>query len=244
MRGDTVVTTVDTIDFVSDTLAHRLQQVLTARGWTPYEWSQKAALSDATVANIISRGSGARMLTLEALASSAGVPFEWLARGTGSSGLEGAEGMPSTEHVEPKLPALGSNTTSRPTFSSLPGWMELIAGARSRAAERNRAIPEWAWDAMAATSPVLTEAPTVAAIYELVCLFADHGWGRPRDMKDAAHPSVRSSARKAPGAASSDARTGPKNDAPFPLDESGPSGVRSVEPAAEPIEPALPRKHG
>ncbi len=48
----------------------RLSAVLVARGWTPYQWAQRAELSDATVANMITRrAKGARPQTLRALAS-------------------------------------------------------------------------------------------------------------------------------------------------------------------------------
>lgn len=66
-----------------------------------------------------------------------------------------------------------------PRLRDLEDWRYLVAGAHSRAAERNRPIPEWAWAALANTAPALTVPPTVVDIYELACFFADHGWGRP-----------------------------------------------------------------
>ncbi len=66
-----------------------------------------------------------------------------------------------------------------PRLRELDDWRFLLSGAQSRAAERNRAIPEWAWSALANTAPALTVAPTVVDIYELACFYADHGWGRP-----------------------------------------------------------------
>lgn len=82
----------------------RLAAVLEARGWTPYQWAQRAELSDATVANMISRrAKGARPQTLRALAKTAAVSFEWLASGEGASGLDRAEPHPFApdDHAQP-----------------------------------------------------------------------------------------------------------------------------------------------
>lgn len=100
--------TVDTIVCVE--FHERLQAVLTTRGWTAYEWAQRASLSDATVTNMISRkAKGARPASLSALATSAGVAFDWLARGVGPSGLDKAPPSPSA--VPP------STNTDRPPMS-------------------------------------------------------------------------------------------------------------------------------
>lgn len=216
--SDTVVSTAASVRRVSETLAQRLEVVLKARGWTAYEWSQRAGLSDSTVANAISRGSnGARAATLEALAASAGIQFEWLARGRGPSGLE-LEGQSSLTRdsdgdVDDGAARRESVADSR-RLASLSEWPELVTGARARAAERNRSIPEWAWETVSSVALAWSEPPTVAAVYDLVCLFADHGLGRPREMK-----SGRQMRRAQPAVRTESADV---------VDESGPSGVRRL----------------
>lgn len=64
------------------------------------------------------------------------------------------------------------------TLSSLDDWPDLWDGAQVIATERGRAIPGWAWEAVAATA-VATQHPTVALVYELARVFADHGVGKP-----------------------------------------------------------------
>jgi transcriptional regulator with XRE-family HTH domain len=91
---DTAVSEAVTIRRVAESLADRLLFVMKAKGWTPYEWSQKSGLSDSTVANIITRGTNARTATLSALAVSASVSFDWLALGKGISGLDDAQEHP------------------------------------------------------------------------------------------------------------------------------------------------------
>lgn len=69
-----------------------------ARGWTAYAWAQQAHLSEATIANLVRRKArGARPSTLSAMATSAGVEFDWLARGVGPSGLGPAPSPPTPE---------------------------------------------------------------------------------------------------------------------------------------------------
>ncbi len=168
---------------VAGSLADRLKAVLSARRWTPYEWSQKADLSDSTVANIISRNSGARLASIEALARAAGVSYEWLARGVGPSGLDEAIQAPAPEDVDMagrRPVATDASRSHRPLLENLPDWPELLAGARQIAADRGREIPDWAWVSLSKSGALLTGPLTAAAVFDLAKTYADHGIGKPR----------------------------------------------------------------
>lgn len=61
-------------------LVDRVLAVLSARGWSPYQWAKNARLSGSTVRNMISRRSTAsEPETLRAMAEAAGVSLLWLA---------------------------------------------------------------------------------------------------------------------------------------------------------------------
>lgn len=70
-------------------LAERLEKVLADLGWSRRQWALKAGLSHSAITQFLIRAAKSDTASLkskeiEALASVAGVPFEWLATGDGS----------------------------------------------------------------------------------------------------------------------------------------------------------------
>ena len=71
-------------DMAKTELVDRVLAVLSARGWSPYQWAKNARLSGSTVRNMISRRSTAsEPETLRAMAEAAGVSLLWLEHGQG-----------------------------------------------------------------------------------------------------------------------------------------------------------------
>lgn len=94
---------------------HRLERVLKARGWTPYEWAKRAGVSGATVTNMIGRGAkGARTPSLTKMAEVAGVSFEWLANGNGPM-----EPVPAPPSALASSPIVAHGTDPTPAESAV-----------------------------------------------------------------------------------------------------------------------------
>lgn len=177
----------------------RLELVLKARGWTPYEWSQKAVLSDSAVANIISRGGSARPASLAALAKAASVSYEWLSQGTGASGLDDHAQPPASDEVDAagrRSVSSDASRTHRPLLENLPTGRRVLAGAKQIARDRGREVPEWAWGALAKSGGLLTGPLSAAAVFDLAKTYADHNIGKPQATPERETSGV---ARKAQG---------------------------------------------
>jgi hypothetical protein len=233
------------------TLLHRLETALALSGVSQRELARRSKLGDERHLGVLlgrlrkNPDSGVELATLRAIAHGAQVSEAWLITGHGSPELDGIQQHPPDE-VDPSARLSNAHeaaAAARPIFADLPEWPQLVAGAKARAAERNRAIPEWAWEAIAATSTALTDTPTSAAIYELVCLYADHGWGRPREVKETARHQTRT-ASAPPSTVATDPPAAPTSENYYALDESGPSGVRPINPAAAQLPPLPARKQG
>jgi len=143
----------------SSTFVERLQRVLRDRGWTPYEWSTRAGLTNSHVQNLIARGAkrpaGA---TTHKLAVAAGVGEAWLARGEGAM----IAPAPSTGPVvdldvdDPKM-------KHRENFD-----------ANLEAAKDLVSLKPYVWEALAESDPLLVVPLTPALLADLASVLAKY----------------------------------------------------------------------
>jgi transcriptional regulator with XRE-family HTH domain len=122
------------------------------RGWSARELARRAGLKpESQLSGILTRLRGdpdaIELRTLKKIAAGAEVPWEWL--------LTGRDDL-----VEAALRA-------RP-FRELPAWPSLLEAARALAP----AIPEWAWQAVADSQPVVRDTITAGQIAELAAYVA------------------------------------------------------------------------
>ena len=153
------------------TLAERLRWVLDHQHapngdpWTPKALSRAAGLGESHVGQIASGTvTDPRGTTLEKIARAAGVSHAWLASGAGVP-VESER----DDHAHP--PAPPSDGYDDPRFNALPNWPELLAGARRAAPS----TPEWVWDGVARSRPMMTTVPTVRMVVAAAKLVEEYG---------------------------------------------------------------------
>lgn len=233
---------------MGETFADRLRVVLTARGWSEGDWSKKAGLAVSHVANLIARNSKRPSTeTIEALANAAGVPFEWLARGVGDSGLGVASAgsrpqasAPQSEHpTDPAPPAIRVEPASespleralgaafdhtRHTISDLRAVQDSLTDGLFPWQTIELDLVEAARTWLDAAAQMRREGQAVSTVG---ILFRVTLGNTPLAQELAAK---RRAAMEA-------ARTAPPRPPPMQAEESGPSGVRVIGESSSTAEP-------
>jgi len=139
------------------TFAQRLGRVLKDRGWTPYDWSKRAGLSNSHVQNMIDRNAAqATTKTVHKLAVAAGVSESWLARGDGSMEPTAPSGLVSVDVDDPKM-------KHRDGFDG-----------NLRAAKKLRRHDDYVWEALAESDPLVVVPLTPSLLADLADVLAKY----------------------------------------------------------------------
>ena len=135
-------------------LADRLRWILEhrtredGRPWFATPLSLAAGLSRNHIGQILAgRVEAPDLATLERIAQVAGVSSAWLATGSGSP-TDATVAPPAGQRLEVQR------------FAELPGWRDLLAGARAR----RPATPAWVWDRVARSFPLEGVPLTIGAV--------------------------------------------------------------------------------
>jgi transcriptional regulator with XRE-family HTH domain len=139
---------------VVDTLSDRVRWILdntrspSGEKWSGRALSNAAGLKSSAHVGMIVRGTAVdvKVDTLAAIARAAGVSLEWLSTGHGSpSGPE---------------PSVHASDGEEPRMGALPGWTATVDAARAL----DSTVPDWAFEELANAHPLVTSAPSPAAV--------------------------------------------------------------------------------
>jgi transcriptional regulator with XRE-family HTH domain len=135
-----------------DPVALRIQSLLDEHGWTPYELSKRAGLSDSHVQLILKRGTKRLgRVTLEKIAAGAGVSARWLVDGEGSR----EPSAPTEVRMVPE--------DSDPRMRNREGYDRHLSGARAL----RPGMPGYVWDAIGDGDPLVIAPLTPAMLADI-----------------------------------------------------------------------------
>jgi len=136
-----------------DTIAARIRRALEAKGWPARELSRQAGLSESQVGNTLARldkhPDAVELTTLRKIAGPLGVSVDWLVTGRDE---------------------LADAALRQKRFRELHGWAQLEADARAIVQ-----APEWVWQTLADSRPLLADQPTAGEVADLALYVLRHG---------------------------------------------------------------------
>lgn len=135
-----------------DPIALRIQGLLDEHGWTPYELSKRAGLSDSHVSLILQRGTKRLgRVTLEKIAAGAGVSARWLVEGEG----------PRTEVAPAEVRVVPDD--SDPRMRNREGFDRHLTAAKAL----RPGMPGYVWDALGDGDPLVIAPLTPAMLADI-----------------------------------------------------------------------------
>lgn len=135
-----------------DPIALRIQSLLDEHGWTPYELSKRAGLSDSHITLILRRGTKrVGRATLSKIAAGAGVSLRWLEDGEGPR----VETAPVEVRVVPE--------ESDPRMRNRDGFDRHLSAAKSL----RPGMPGYVWDALGDGDPLVIAPLTPAMLADI-----------------------------------------------------------------------------
>ena len=149
MLANTSVSGADTLRWVTTgaTIADRIREVLSARGWKAAELNRLAGLSSPTHVSVILARGGSRTSgdVLAKIAAAAGVREKWLLTGEGPRDLDAPE------------------VSDDPKMEGRPGFRGALAGARVLRPQYG----DYVWNAVAHVDPLMIVPMTPALLADL-----------------------------------------------------------------------------
>lgn len=154
----------------SDPTAARIRQVLAARGWSERDLALRAGLkSDSHVSLILRRGTRRTSSeTLRKIATGAGVRLEWLMNGD----------LPMDESAVAEELHGTAPTDDDPHMANRTGFSGALAGARML----RPSYPDYVWDAVATSDPMVVLPLSPAMLADLADLLAKYVTPRAVDI--------------------------------------------------------------